>query len=50
MGGDLVLEPAVAGRGAAFSVDLPGEPPEEPETGNVEDAGWSATRRQIASL
>ena len=30
MDGDLVLEPAVVGRGAAFSVYLPGEPPEEP--------------------
>ena len=29
MDGDLVLEPAAAGRGAAFSVFLPGEPPEE---------------------
>jgi two-component system sensor histidine kinase VicK len=29
MGGDLVLEPPVAGRGAAFSIFLPGEPPEE---------------------
>ena len=29
MGGDLVLEPAMPGRGAAFSVYLPGEPPEE---------------------
>ena len=29
MGGDLVLEPAVAGRGASFSVYLPGEPPED---------------------
>jgi signal transduction histidine kinase/HAMP domain-containing protein len=29
MDGDLVLEPAVAGRGAAFSVYLPGEPPDE---------------------
>jgi hypothetical protein len=29
MGGDLVLEPPVTGRGAAFSVFLPGEPPEE---------------------
>ena len=29
MGGDLVLEPAVAGRGAAFTVVLPGEPGEE---------------------
>ena len=29
MGGDLVLEPAIRGRGAAFSVFLPGEPPEE---------------------
>jgi signal transduction histidine kinase len=28
MDGDLVLEPTVAGRGAAFSVYLPGEPPE----------------------
>jgi signal transduction histidine kinase/HAMP domain-containing protein len=28
MVGDLVLEPHVAGRGAAFSVYLPGEPPE----------------------
>ena len=29
MGGDLVLEPAIRGRGAAFSVFLPGEPAEE---------------------
>jgi signal transduction histidine kinase len=29
MGGDLVLEPQVAGRGASFSIFLPGEPPEE---------------------
>jgi signal transduction histidine kinase len=29
MDGDLVLEPTNAGRGAAFSVYLPGEPPEE---------------------
>ena len=29
MGGDLVLEPAARGRGAAFSVYLPGEPPDE---------------------
>ena len=29
MDGDLVLEPHVAGRGAAFSIYLPGEPPEE---------------------
>ncbi len=29
MGGDLVLEPTGAGRGASFSVYLPGEPPEE---------------------
>jgi signal transduction histidine kinase len=29
MGGDLVLEPAAAGRGAAFTVVLPGEPAEE---------------------
>src|SRR5438876_1086103 len=29
MDGDLVLEPPVIGRGAAFSVYLPGEPPEE---------------------
>jgi len=29
MAGDLVLEPAIPGRGAAFSVYLPGEPPEE---------------------
>ena len=28
MAGDLVLQPAVAGQGAAFSVHLPGEPPE----------------------
>ena len=28
MDGDLVLEPAVAGRGASFSIFLPGEPPE----------------------
>lgn len=30
MDGDLVLEPQLAGRGASFSVHLPGEPPEEP--------------------
>ncbi len=30
MDGDLVLEPAAAGRGAAFSVYLPGEPAEDP--------------------
>jgi two-component system sensor histidine kinase VicK len=29
MGGDLVLEPAARDRGAAFSVFLPGEPPDE---------------------
>jgi signal transduction histidine kinase len=29
MGGDLVLEPQLAGRGASFSIYLPGEPPEE---------------------
>ncbi len=29
MDGDLVLEPPVAGRGAAFSLFLPGEPPED---------------------
>ena len=29
MEGDLVLEPRAAGRGAAFSVYLPGEPPDE---------------------
>jgi two-component system, OmpR family, sensor histidine kinase VicK len=29
MDGDLVLEPARAGRGAAFTVVLPGEPPED---------------------
>ena len=29
MDGDLVLEPQVAGRGASFSVYLPGEPPED---------------------
>jgi two-component system OmpR family sensor kinase len=29
MDGDLVLEPHVAGRGASFSVYLPGEPPED---------------------
>jgi signal transduction histidine kinase len=29
MGGDLVLEPAASGRGAAFSIYLPGEPPTE---------------------
>jgi signal transduction histidine kinase len=29
MGGDLVLEPAAEGRGAALSVYLPGEPPDE---------------------
>ena len=27
MGGDLVLEPAAPGRGAAFSLYLPEEPP-----------------------
>ena len=29
MGGDLVLEPSLAGRGAAFTIVLPGEPGEE---------------------
>jgi signal transduction histidine kinase len=29
MDGDLVLEPGTRGRGAAFSVYLPGEPPDE---------------------
>ena len=29
MAGDLVLEPAMVGRGAAFSIYLPGEPPDE---------------------
>jgi two-component system sensor histidine kinase VicK len=29
MDGDLVLEPQVAGRGASFSIFLPGEPPED---------------------
>jgi hypothetical protein len=29
MGGDLVLEPNMRSRGAAFSVYLPGEPPDE---------------------
>ena len=29
MDGDLVLEPSVTGSGAAFSIYLPGEPPEE---------------------
>ena len=29
MGGDLVLEPTTPGQGAAFSVYLPGEPPDE---------------------
>ena len=29
MDGDLVLEPTVAGRGASFSVYLPGEPPDD---------------------
>ena len=29
MGGDLVLEPTLPGRGAAFSVYLPGEPPDD---------------------
>jgi two-component system sensor histidine kinase VicK len=29
MDGDLVLEPQIAGRGASFSVFLPGEPPED---------------------
>jgi signal transduction histidine kinase len=29
MGGDLVLEPAGSGRGAAFTVVLPGEPGDE---------------------
>ena len=29
MGGDLILEPAAAGRGAAFTIVLPGEPAEE---------------------
>jgi signal transduction histidine kinase len=31
MGGDLVLEPPAVGRGAAFSVFVPGEPPEDGE-------------------
>jgi hypothetical protein len=31
MDGDLVLEPQVTGRGASFSVFLPGEPPEPSE-------------------
>jgi signal transduction histidine kinase len=31
MDGDLVLEPQLAGRGASFSIHLPGEPPEEHE-------------------
>jgi hypothetical protein len=29
MDGDLVLEPHLIGSGAAFSIYLPGEPPEE---------------------
>ena len=29
MGGDLVLDPAVAGRGATFRLTLPGEPANE---------------------
>ena len=29
MGGDLVLEPREAGRGAAFTIDLPGESADE---------------------
>jgi hypothetical protein len=29
MAGDLILEPAAPGRGAAFTVVLPGEPGEE---------------------
>jgi signal transduction histidine kinase len=29
MGGDLVLEPQLAGRGASFSVFVPGEPAED---------------------
>jgi hypothetical protein len=29
MGGDLVLEPALRGTGASFSVYLPGEPADE---------------------
>jgi len=29
MGGDLVLEPAGSGQGAAFTVVLPGEPGDE---------------------
>ena len=33
MGGDLILEPPEEGRGAAFSVLLPGEPPEPREAG-----------------
>jgi signal transduction histidine kinase len=28
MGGDLVLEPFAEGQGAAFTITLPGEPPE----------------------
>src|SRR4029079_11564203 len=33
LGGGLVLEPAIPGRGAAFSVYLPGEPPEDGDAG-----------------
>jgi hypothetical protein len=29
MGGDLVLEPSAEGRGAAFTIRLPAEAPEE---------------------
>ena len=29
MGGELVLEPAAPGAGAAFSITLPGEPPDD---------------------
>ena len=32
MGGDLVLEPAAADRGAAFSIYLPGEPPDDTDS------------------
>jgi signal transduction histidine kinase/HAMP domain-containing protein len=41
MDGDLVLEPAVPGRGAAFSIYLPGEPPDDGDAGGTGDGGPS---------
>jgi len=35
MGGDLVLEPTAADRGAAFSIYLPGEPPADADLGST---------------